>query len=90
MAAVCARWSRCVGFTSDGMLREGAKFEEGKAYAGGSARMVERCFGEVVNRDHGRGKCLSDEQAWRQLPIASLMFLLVHGPFHRKTRATPT
>jgi len=31
--------------TGDGMLREAHKFEEGKAYAGGNANMVEKLFG---------------------------------------------
>jgi len=31
--------------TADGMLREGARFEEGRAYAGGNAQAIERCFG---------------------------------------------
>jgi len=30
--------------TADGMLREGYKFEEGRSYAGGYARLVEKCL----------------------------------------------
>ena len=30
--------------TSDGLLREHFRYEEGKAFAGGNAQMVEKCF----------------------------------------------
>ena len=31
--------------TDDGMLREAPSFERGRAYAGGNAKLVERCLG---------------------------------------------